>query len=250
MSKTKTKLLSWFGILSLGNILAYLTVHLDYLFEPDALRYISMYVTSAWEFAYPVISLALILFVYSRSGLKTAFLSGALFSAARFFYTFFYYYLHFVINLSFVSSEAVLLSLLTSIGLIIATYLHLLVLFGIAILILHLSNRHRGEAVPMRKIISDGCDGITDLDSRVVICVLSASLLQFILNLALEIKDTADFLSTSMNTASVPELITIIFNYVFLLGILILTHTSSMKIFIKLNTTSKEGDNENGKAGI
>lgn len=254
MFNSKKMFLTWFGILCLGNAIAYSVVHLDYLYEPKALSYLAKYVTWAWEFIYPVICLAIILTAFSRTGKKTsALLGGLLLSSARFTYYSLYYYLHFVIDGGFSTGEAIFLSALNTPASILTTYSQVLILFVLSILVAVIIRKKRGRTDDtLSSILEKGQNaGSFDFGSTPTVCIFLSSIWQLIFYLSSEIYDTVEFLGKNFNTVNLPELLTMVFNYLFILVMFLTAHTICVKIMNMLpDKFGLKGEIENGETGI
>ena len=97
----------------------------------------------------------------------------------------------------------------------------------------------------MSESIEKSIDGVGffELDNPSVRGSIIICLIQLILYTVREILDTREFLAENGNTAEPIELITIIFNYVFLLGLFILAHYVNTKLLQKLNNKYSYGEN-------
>ena len=243
MTNLKSVLPRWFLLLTLGNIISYSAVHIDYLFEHDAFMYANICVTTAWDFIFPVICAALMLFLYVKWNTKSALLGGMLLCSTKFFYSLFFYYLDYVINESYITRDAILMSLMISALVIVVSYAHSVIFFLVMLAITRFCKHSGNKPTKERLNCELGKGDFFDLDNSTVRGLISLSAIQLILYTVLEIIDTREFLSKYGNTADTEELIFIIFKYVFLLGLFILSHYSNVKLLQKLNNKYTNGDN-------
>lgn len=229
--------------LSLGSLGTYLSFHLYYLLSgtdaSDALFYVQSYLSRAWLFVYPCLTVTVMLILYAYVGTKSAVGAAFLLSLSGFVYAFPYYYVV-LIEESFGESAlpmtlivslladgvntpiALLLSLGFSIVEALLSALRALIIFGVALIV--------GRVIAKRRGISDGWAAMQpalestsafDLSEDGARLTLSVVLVQFVSYLISEILSTVSFFGSVGTAFSAGELVSVIGSYVFLVVALV-----------------------------
>ena len=200
-------------ILSVGNLLVYLLMHLsfnmsaDLTLPPDGVflfEQVRHYITDAWELIFPVVTAALMLTVLRYEGGAAAFLGGSLVSLSRIFYSAFYYYITFI-SVGYDTAEAIPYALLASVGAVAVTFVTLAVITGVGYIFLSRSKSKE----PISKIPS---------------VLLSLTAVQFIIFLVLEVVDTVSFFLEVGLDYTAGEILLICFNYLYILAVSLLCY--------------------------
>lgn len=219
-------------LVSLFDFLFYYIIHLLF-WESDAAIYTSYFVGRFFEFAIPVLAAALML-TKIRSVKKTL-LWSLLLALPRLIYTIPYYYLKYVYDI-YDSKEAIALSLVTSIAVILLLALKILLFHTIMRLFLKKSS----EAEPHFPL------NPLDLDNSTVFGILCATLLSFVVSLGFEIYDTVVFFIEAGTRYRTGEILSIVGSYVFLIVAFILTHILSCTFTTILKRKrDKQNDTDN-----
>ena len=216
------------------NIFTYLFAHIAYLFSGeiigDVFAYASYYLSKSVEFLAPPIiaAIALPIFVsYGKSALVTFALSVA---SARILYALPYYYLIFIYSYSYDSIDAIALSLLASIGVILLTALGTLASLGIYLLLLKRRCKKDGssptEAIPELYSSTPLIDFLAPVNAP----VLTFSLARFVYSFTLEIFDTVSFFIEYRSDYQTVEIVTILVNFTLLFGLLVASYVIASKV--------------------
>lgn len=229
----KQKIKVAYILLATGNLVCFFAAHLSYLFEAPALQYIHLYLLKIWDFLFIVLAARFLLIALFKS--KKSFFSALLiFTLTRAIYYFPFNYEQMVLENRFSSEEAVLLSLLKTLLVLLFTLVHILLFFGIEIGALACLRRKRYSDMKL----SDLCDTHTaahpsDFSSPNVFATLTVCASQFLYTLGREIYDTVTFLSSSINSLELNSFLTMIFNYVLILALFILSHITVSRLISK-----------------
>ena len=212
----------------LASLTVFLTAHIYYLSENSSIPlYLHLYSTKIWDFFFPLICAYLMLMVYAKRGYLSAFVLALSLLITRLAYYFPYFYEYFVLEAGYTSGDALFLSSLRSLLMISLSFIHILALFfGMLLLLNVIKVRGNADATSTKeKLLSnDSMTSSFDFSSGAVIASFALSLAQLVYSLVLEIIDTVEFLSTSIGTLLLSELLTMIFNYILLIALSLISH--------------------------
>ena len=226
MTDTARIMKRWIPLLFLGNVIAFLAAHTAYLFDSPVFQYIHLYIDKIWNFLFPVLAVRLLLLVLYR-GFPKVLLTALFASCIRCIYFLLFYYEYYVLTVGYVSSDAILLSLLRTLVMLVLTLVHLLVFFALTLALSALFRKRKGSGLALSEFCQQGSDGhMLDFSQPSIFVCIVISLLELFLALAREIYDTVTFLSSSINTLEVNELLLMLFNYVLLLLLCAAAHFS------------------------
>ena len=232
-----------FLIYSLVNLFAYAFAHIAYLFANEiigiTLEYVSYYLSKSVEFIAPPLITAIAFLIYRSSGRRFAIIFTLTVSSARVFYSLPYYYIIFIYNYGYDSIEAVLLSLLATLLIILATSLGSLVSVTVYYLIARLISRRSGEDTKevFRYV---GRAPLTDFLSRANLPVLTFALVRFVYSFALELIDAITFFIEYRQDYRPSEIVTILINFTLLFVLLVLSYLLSSATTAKLVGSESE----------
>ncbi len=226
MRTKKTRILrSAFLYLSLTNLILYAFAHLAYMFMDETagavFEYITLYTGKVADVLIPLTVTAVMLIMLTEFGIKKAVLCGLLLSVSRVFFTIPYYYLIYVINYAYSSVEAISLSALSSI----AVVLFILATSLLSIAIWLAAEKCRSKGKGLASIISD-CrtslneNSYSDFLGGANFAFFIFASLRFIFALVLEITDTVSFFVDYGMSVQVNEIITIMINYLLIFALL------------------------------
>lgn len=235
LSVDKKFFLRSFLIMAGINIGVYLVYHLSYHLGQYWFDLLADYVMDAWDCLLPAISAFLMLFVYSRRGAGSALIYALIISLARLFYTIPFYYLYFMTSVTAPSSlDSITTSLLSSALVYVTFYLHIFALWGIGVLIYrHKSQNGKPELYQM---LSER--GMFNFEAGSTVIIFVISLVQFLYALRVPVIATADYFAEYGLNTRVGDLIHMLFNYLFVIFMLVLCHV----ILCKLKDRLTEGD--------
>lgn len=242
-TKGKRIVLPAFLIYSCVNLATFLISYGATLIENELLgailEYIGYYTVSAAEFLAPPIIATLVLTVFSDRGIPKAILSALLISSAKLFYVFPVYYLEYVYGYG--SLDAAILSLLTCFGVVILTALGVTASLYIALFVLQkvLKRSHRKTVEYLPELLTErsGVDFLAATNLSLLVFVL----LRFLAELITEIVYTVEFFISYGSDYSSLEILTMLFNYVFLFILLVAGYFLSVLVK-NLATKDKEAE--------
>lgn len=223
-----------FLIYTLVCIFVYALYHIAYLFTNDTigltLEYIAYYASNAVDFLTPPVMATVMLVLCAREGMKKAFLHTLLISTARIYYTLPYYYLILIYNYRYDSIESLFISFLVSVVAIILIALGSLISFVIATFIVgkRMKKRYSEVISSLDDIVNkpSTLDFLDTASTHILVFVL----LQFTIALISEITDTVIFFVEFSTDYTLTEIGTMIANYAFLFGLLVILYITCARV--------------------
>ena len=242
--ETKKLVKRSFVIYALVNVFTYLFAHVAYLFANDAsgeiFEYVSYYLSKSVEFLAPPVLAAiayLVLRVYDK---KDAMIFTLTIASARIFYSLPYYYIIFIYNYGYDSVEAILLSLLAAILVILVTVLGVYISIGAYVIFAKRVSRRDGtDPEKALDAIRDKAR-ITDFLEKANLPILVFALMRFVFSLSLELYDTVTFFIEYGRDYRPSEIVTILANYTLLFVLLVAAYLSASAIKGALISASGE----------
>ena len=223
-----------FLIYSGVNVFTYLFAHVAYLFANDVageiFEYVSYYLSKTVEFLAPPIlaTIALcVLISYGKSALLKFTLTVA---SARLFYSLPYYYIIFIYNHGYDSLEAISLSLVATVSVILLTFLGVLVSLSIYYLVLKKRSKKND------KPLAEELDAVltrsypTDFLCRKNLPVLVFAITRFGFSFITELIDTVTFFIEYRSDYIAKEIITILANFTLLFVLLTVSYLIAANI--------------------
>ena len=223
-----------FLIYSGVNVFTYLFAHVAYLFANDVVgeifEYVSYYLSKTVEFLAPPIlaTIALcVLISYGKSALLKFTLTVA---SARLFYSLPYYYIIFIYNHGYDSLEAISLSLVATVSVILLTFLGVLVSLNIYYLVLKKRSKKND------KPLAEELDAVltrsypTDFLCRKNLPVLVFARARFGFSFTMELIDTVTFFIEYRSDYIAKEIITILANFTLLFVLLTVSYLIAANI--------------------
>ena len=229
--KKKTKLTAL--TLLCGNLACFFAAHFSYLFDAPVFQYIHLYALKLWEFFYVVLAARILLLIFSHSRKKFA---GALavFTLTRAAYYLPFYYEQMVLESGYPSDEAILLSFISTILVLVFTAIHLSLFFGIGLAVAAVAKMKKAPSDGFYDFcLSDSGAQPTDFSSPAILLTLTVCVCEFLYTLGREVYDTVTFLASSLNSLEVGDLALMILNYVLILALFIFSHKTVSKLVAK-----------------
>ena len=228
MNHRSKRILPWaFLVYATVNLIAYSILHVSYTVENNTLgnvfAYLAYYLIPAVEFLAPPLLATMLTVIYAKCGRSKAISSALILSCARIFYVAPYYYMTFI-NKHY-SIEALMLSLVASVLVILLTALG--AMLSIQIALLALGKVEKKECLDLPKLIEEPSG--TDFLAPASIPLLVFVLLRFAYELIREIADTVSFFVMYGKSYSGLDIFTILLNYVLLFAMLVLSYVICSK---------------------
>ncbi len=222
-----------------------------------ALRYISTYhtdisifseisgrFTTLAETALPLIAAAAMLAVYAAGGHLRLPLLHALIYSLSWFITFFSEYLILHVYSGYEITYSLLISALLGLLMAAATYAELTVLFFIIVFASRIfASRRYGAGSNIEKFIL--LDSAFDFSNPVAVGIFSASSALFFYNLGIEIANTVNYISSCAGIYTASEIFYLVFKYVYILALLLLSHLIAFRLKSVFIKESAEPETEN-----
>ena len=226
-----------FLAIALYSLFTYVFAHLAYMnMNTDTgviFEYISLYIGKLTTFILPTAVTVIALLVYVTEGSSRAIKLTLAISSARAFYTLPYYYIIFIYNYGYDSIESLVLALLATVGIILATAIGAFV--SIAIII--------GVVNRIAKKTDDTSDPVAYLHARLEetenpwdftaganLVVLIIAFFRFACALIPEIIDTVAFLIEYKLTVTIPEILTITANYLLIFIMIAVSYILGLQV--------------------
>ena len=208
------------SILAISSFFVFLSGHIAFMSEHQLFSYLHLYFEKVWLFAFPLLTAYTTLYITASKKLWLIFPVSLLFTFTSLFYYAPYRYEFLLLYEGYTSGEAIIVSLLYSLIIVCRMYIKAIVLLVIALLITKLIfKKDRCEAV-----LENSLQSVFDISTYEVLVSLIFSSLSFLLALATEIADTVSFLRENIYSATLTEVFTVIFNYLLLIVLLVLSH--------------------------
>ncbi len=223
-----------FLIYAAVNAFTYVFAHVAYLFANDVIgeifEYVSFYLSKSVEFLAPPIIAAIAFLIYGAEGKRASFRFTLAVSSARALYALPYYYIIFVNNYAYDSLEAILLSLLATLLIIILTCLGALISIAVCILVLKRIAKHSGKNIKDELPAAPARAPISDFLAEDNLPALTFALLRFGFSLITELIDTVSFFIEYRSDYTSEEIITILASFTLLFCLLVLSYLVASKV--------------------
>ncbi len=203
----------------------FISGHLTYLFEGDFVSYLHLYCEKIWDFVFPLGAAFATLFIASRRKFGFLFLLPFFYSLTSFIYYLPIRYEHYVLNEGYVSIEALILSLVSSLILLSEAYLRIIAVTFITLLISRIFYKKDRSEI----FVTSEKTSVFDLDCPRVGVSLIASVFTFLLSLLREVIYTATTLPAIIDTITLPEIATMVANYLILILLLVASHVGLVR---------------------
>ena len=236
--------LKFFFLLALCNLTVYACYHISYLLGYGLLEYIRSYVADIWEFLHIPLVAVFMLEAKHRGGNMLALRLAALASVSRIFYCIPYYYMEFM-KASYPpnSVDSIILSLLFTFVMVVLTFAHLYLIYGLIHLFCHIWSK--GQKDFFSRAFSEDVSFSFTSDAS-VIC-LAVCLIQFIIKLIGVISDTISFLGDYGGAYTIPEIITILLDYIICLGLFAFSYIMLIRVRGYIQGKDKSASNPKGE---
>ena len=221
--KKKNAFLILIGILSITNIICFVLYYVSsFLTSSTVLIYAYVYFSEIAMIHLPLICAAFTLTVYAKQGINKALLYAIPCSLCAFFYTFPYRAFEFAYE-GYEITATLLLALLETLLTVIVNYIEITVLLLLIIFVTKIIAKSKG--IPNFNFNTALSEKETfDFDKPLTAGIFSAACAVFVYSLIIEIIDTVSFLINYSGTYRTGEILYILFRYVFILGMLIISH--------------------------
>ena len=247
MLKNSRKLFGMsFLAIALYSIFAYFFVHMAYMYintETGLIfEYISLYISKATGFIVPTSIAAISIILYAKRGVRSTLLFSLVSASAGLIYAIPYYYIIFIYNYSYDSAESITLAIPSSILYVAVTVISAITPLFATVLVMHLAGKRKNDSFDVKKSLSDSLSEskyIFDFSNRANLVISISSLFAFAVAFISEIIDTVLFFAEYKLDYTVPELLTIICNYILLFIMLFASYV--LGVYIK-NKSMKETD--------
>ena len=207
-------------LLSLFSLLTFISGHLSYLLESEAFSYVHLYIDKAWCFLLPLFCAWLTITLTANSrAVYYLFLLPFVFSFTSVLYYLPYRYEYLILYETYGMGDAILISLVFSVVMLLDTYISSVALVFITLLLTRVM--YKTDRASLGTHINASA---FDLSVPLVGATLILSVSAFILSLVAEIVDTVTFLCEAMDTVTTPELITMVTSYLLLIALSVLSH--------------------------
>ena len=215
-------------LISLLDFLIYYIIQL-FFWDSDVAAYISHFSGRFFEFAIPIFAAALMLVKMPKG--KKMLLYALCLALPRLIYSLPYYYLRYVYDV-YDSKEAIVLSLITNIAVILLLMLKTLLLYAVIRLLM----KRAGTDEPKFPLSP------FDFDSPVVFGIMISALIPFVIELALEVYSTVSFFIEKGAKYRTDDIIFYCGSFVFLIASLILSHTLACLITNLIKRKSEKAE--------
>lgn len=230
MSNVRKRRLTYAGIMILGNALVFLAAHIYFLTENGVMTYFELYLEKIWSFIFPLIAVrfALSLLPYGISNAVCSLLISVGSRAVLFIP---FYYEYYVLCEGYTSAEAIILSLVRTLVMLLMTALTLALYFLLSLLVGKLLRAREGSELALGEYlrISD-TPSVFDLSCPAVAASGAVALAELLRSLVREVIDTVEVLSSSVSIVTPPELFTIVFAYFLLIALFFLGHYITTRV--------------------
>jgi len=222
--KKKNAFLILIGILSLTNIMCFVLYYVSsFLTSSKVLIYVYVYFSEIAMTLLPLISAAFTLTVYAKRGINKALICAIPCSLCTILYTFPYRAFEFAYE-GYEITATLLLALFEAVVAITVNCIEIIVLLLLIIFVTKIIAK--SKAIPNFVFNAALCEKDPfDFDKPLTSGIFSAACAVFVYSLITEIIDTISFLVNYSGTYRIGEILYILFRYVFILGMLIISHT-------------------------
>ena len=198
-------------LISLIDFIIFYTIHL-FFWDNDVLAYISHFLGRFFEFSIPIFAAALLL-IKAPTGKKLV-LSSLCLALPRVIYSFPYYYLYYVYDV-YDTKEAIFLSLVTNLALVLILALKILLLYAVIRALMKRAGES-GATLPLRPF---------DFENPAVFGIMISALIPFTIESGFEIYSTVSFFIENSKKYTTGDIIFYFGSFVFLIACLILSGT-------------------------
>ena len=209
------------------NLAAFLIYYISsYIIMNEAVEYVRYFISEAIDFAFPVVTAALLTMAFAECGFRFIWLAIAT-AIARLLFLYPWLYLEFVGAQNLLTEDALLVSLPISLAL---AFVELIVVIFLVFIIYMVSDRlaMRNKREFFSAISS--ARSPFDFSSEFTVGVFVAGLIIFAVKLTLEIIDTVTFLTTYTENYQIGEIIYISISFIMILAQLLITQAAVLKI--------------------
>lgn len=227
----KQKRLTYSLILMLALALTvFLSGHTAYLVENAAFSYLHLYLDKIYVFIMPMLAGWLTLFFAREKRIFSLFCLSFFYTITALLYILPYRYEYLILFEGYMTGEAILISFLYALLMLLENYVTVLAHIFFTLLISRmLYKKPRAEIFRAEQTASPFM-----LDTPYVGAALITSVLAFFISLAGEIYDTVVFLSEAIDTINTIELITILANYLLIIALFVLSYLLLVRFSGKL----------------
>lgn len=228
------------AIASGANILRFLLYYIStYVTESAAMVYISSYFSEITYMLLPLVTVALIITPYAKCGVGKALLCAIPFSLTEILYLFPYRAFELAYS-GYEITETILFSVFITLITVILNYIKAaLLLFIIIFLTRIFAKLQRVKKYSLESALTD--KDPFDFSKPLTKGIFGASLTVFAFAVISEIIDTVSFLYNYSGTYRTTEIIYMLFRYVFILGMLIISHVTAH--YVKRKVAQKSAEN-------
>ncbi len=240
MTKKNKFTLIILAIASGANILRFLLYYISsYVTQSVAMVYISSYFSETVYMLLPLVTAALIITPYAKHGIGRALLCAIPFSLTEILYLFPYRAFELAYE-GYEITETLLFSLVITVITVILNYAKTALLLFIIIFLTRIFAKPRGnEKFSFKSAIYESC--AFDFEKPLTKGIFGAALTVFIFATVSEIIDTVSYLLNYAGTYRASEILYILFRYIFILAMLIISHATAH--YVKRKTAEKNTDN-------
>lgn len=225
-TKKKKTLLITLCILSAANILCFALYYLSaFITSNAAIQYTYFYFAEIAATVLPMVTAAAMLIAYAKRGINKAILYALPCVLTRILYLFPYCAFEYAYE-GYEITSTLLFALLETFLTLIAIYIESTVLFLLMIFVTKIIAKAKGfERYNFKEALSE--KEFFDFEKPLTAGIFSAACAVFVYNLALEIYDTVNFLISYSGTYRTSEIFYILFRYVFILAMLLISHLTA-----------------------
>ena len=220
-----------FLIYALVKIFTYLFAHVAYLFANDVMgelfEYVSYYISKSVEFLAPPVIATFALFVLIEFG-RASFVKFTLaLSSARALYSIPYYYIIFIYNYGYDSVEAIIISLVATVLVILLTFIGVLISLLIyrALMKRYCKKTDTSPEVFLPSLLTKS--SCKDFLSPNNVPLITFALVRFSFSFIMELFDTVTFFIEYRSDYMPKEIITKLLNFVLLFLLLIVSYLTA-----------------------
>lgn len=221
--KKKNAFLILIGILSITNIICFVLYYVSSFLNSSAvLIYAYVYFSEIAMIFLPQISAAFTLTVYAKKGINKALLYAIFCSLCEVFYIFPHRAFEFAYE-GYEITSTLILSLFETVLTVTVACIEIIVLLLLIIFVTKIIAKYKGILnFDFNAALSE--KEPFNFDKPLTAGIFSAACAVFVYSLVIEIIDTVSFLVNYSGTYRIGEILYILFRYVFILGLLIISH--------------------------
>ena len=200
-----------------------------FVFESTALSYIHFFYQDALDAIFPILALLLLLPSFCQYGFKGAFTSGLLYCSVPLISVFPSYFFEYAYA-GYEIADVFLFSLLFSLLSYVTVYATVIILLILLLFVTKTIAKKKGRSNAKVKPALEKRIILFDFSEPVSLGLISVCTAVFVYKLALEIYDTAAYLSNYSGTYTPGEIIYLMTRYLFILSVFILSYLTAYKI--------------------